>query len=260
MGGKSSSGPKAPDPWTQAQAQLWAGKEAMRQGALYNQMGINSPWGQQYYTGAVGSPERTLNIELSPEAERARALQSQLTSALGGYALGELGPAMMERLRAPPGQAGEEIYQRGLARLEPEFERSETERQSQLLGQGIPVGSRAYAQEMDRMDRRQAEALENLELSSQIAGREEDRLARSQSINELIATLGAAPEIGSPATMMPGQQGMTPPNIGGYMQQNYGNELARWQQQQQNRAGLYGLGGTALAFGPDIIKGWKGLF
>lgn len=260
MGGKSSKAPKPPDPWSQAQAQSQLNQEALWYNALYNQMGINSPWGRQYYTGGIGSPERTLNIELSPEAERARELQSQLTSALGGYALEELGPAMMERLRAPPGQAGEEIYQRGLSRLEPGWERREEAAQSQLVGQGIPVGSRAYGQEMNRLDERRADELENLALSSEIAGREEDRLARSQSINELIGLLGAAPQIGSPATMMPGMSSMAAPNIAGYMGQNYANEMARWQQQQQNQAGLYGLAGTGLAFGPEIIGGWKGLF
>lgn len=258
--GKSSKGPKPPDPWNQAAAQSEANRQTMYYNALYNQMGIESPWGRQYYTGEIGSPDRTLNLELGPEAERARTLQSQLTSALGGYALNELGPAMMERLRAPPGRAGEEIYQRGLNRLMPGFERRETGTRSQLLGQGIPVGSRAYGQEMNRLEENRADALENLALSSEIAGREEDRLARSQSINELIGLLGASPEIGNPAMMMPGQQGMGAPDIGGYMGQNYANQMARWQQGQQNRAGLLGLAGTALAAGPDIITGWKDLF
>ncbi len=244
--GKGSKEPDYPDPRQTAQAQAQANAEAVREAARVNQIGIRSPFGRQYYTGQIGAPNRRLNIELTPGGERIRSSQEQLAEMISGYGAGTLGPMVTERLSEPTGTAGDVIYERGLNRLQPEYEETEQQLRSRLLGQGIPEGSRAYEQAMGQFERRRADAMENLALSSEIAGFGEDRAQRSQAINELAALLQGAPAIGSPATMMPGQYNIAPPDIAGLTMGQYSADLNRYNRDAQQLGGLYNLLGTGV--------------
>jgi len=247
MGKKS--GPKPPDPSDTAQAQAGVNREAVRESALMNQIAVNSPYGRQFYTGKIGTPGRTLNIEMTPGGERTRQSQEALAELISGYGAGALGPAVMERLSADPGAAGDAIYQRGLNRLEPQYDESQTLLESKLMSQGIPAGSRAWEQAMGQFGRQRSDAMENLALSSEIAGFSEDRAARSQAINELSALLQGAPAIGSPATTSPGQYGIAPPDISGLISQEYAGRVGQADREAQalgNVAG--GLGQLASGF------------
>lgn len=239
--GKGSS-PKAPDPWQTAEAQRYFMRGAAEDTARFNQMGINSPWGRQYYTGRIGSPDRQMHIELSPDQQRLLDYQNQLSGQLFGYGTEQLAPAMMERLMAPDSTAVEDaLYERGLERLQPELERREARTQSDLMSGGIPVGSRAYGQEMNRLQEREDQALENLALSSRVAGAQENRLQRQQAIQELSSILGQIPGMQSPATMMPGAMQVGAPDFAGGAWNQYGAQMGRYNQRAANLGGLYGM-------------------
>lgn len=247
MGKKS--GPKPPDPQDTAQAQVGANREAVRESALMNQISVNSPYGRQYYTGGIGTPGRALNIELTPGGERTRQSQEALAELISGYGAGSLGPAVMDRLSAGPGAAGDAIYQRGLNRLEPQYDESQTLLESKLMSQGIPPGSRAWEQAMGQFGRQRSDAMENLALSSEIAGFSEDRASRSQAINELSALLQGAPAIGSPATTSPGQYGVAAPDISGLISQEYAGNMAQANREAQMLGNVSsGLGQLASGF------------
>ena len=64
-------------------------------------------------------------------------------------------------------------FQRALNRLSPQFDEQRQATEQRLADQGIPIGSEAYQAEMDRLDRSQNDARENLALSSVGAGRQE---------------------------------------------------------------------------------------
>ena len=252
MAKKGSKTPKAPDPWKTAQAQAAANKEAIRESAIVNQIGVNTPYGRQFYTGEVGQPDRTLNVELTPGGEEARGYQEELATLLSGYGAGELGPSVLDRLSSPDSSAVENaLYERGAGRFEPRFERQEERLHSRLVNQGVPPGSRAYEQAMEQFREQQDEAYENLALSSTVAGAGENRAQRSQAINELSALLQGAPAIGQPPAQMPGQYQIAPPDIAGLTSQQYAGDVSAYNAQQaraaQEMGGLYSLGGTAAA-------------
>lgn len=239
-----TSAPSPPDPRETANAQAEANRRAIRESAEINQIDINSPWGRQYYTGTIGQPDRALNIELTPGGERSRLAQEQLTELLSGFGLETLGPQVMDRLGQGDSRRVEDaIYQRGLERLQPEYEEGREALRSRLIGQGLSPGSRAYEQAMGQFGRREADALENLALSSISQGAAENRAQRSQSINELAALLQGAPAIGSPATQMPTQYQMAPPDIAGLTMGNYAGQLNAYNTRANELGGLYGLGG-----------------
>ena len=160
MGGGKSSGGRGPSPADTARAQGLANAEAVRESARVNQIGIESPYGRQFYTGELGrtgSDARILNIELTPGAERIRRAQEQLGGLLSQYGARELGPAALARLSQGPGTAADTFYERGAARLDPRYERAGETLRSRLIGQGLAPGSRAYQQAMDQFAEQEAE-------------------------------------------------------------------------------------------------------
>ena len=241
---KGGSRPRAPDPAATAAAQAQANKEAVRESALVSQIGINSPWGRQFYTGQLGEPDRALNIELTPTGQETLGYQEQLANLISQYGAETLGPSVTERLGAGGSTAADALYERGLARLEPEYDEAEELLRSRLMSQGIPVGSRAYEQSMGRFGRQRADAMENLALSSEIGGFAEDRAQRSQAINELAALLQGAPAIGAPPTQLPAQYQIASPDIAGLTAADYAGRLNAYNTDAQRLGGLYGLAGT----------------
>ena len=87
MGKKST--PSAPDPVATANAQASANKEAVTESARVNQIGTWGPQGRTYYTGEIGSPERTQVTELAPEQQALYDQQMQLGQSLGTTAQGK---------------------------------------------------------------------------------------------------------------------------------------------------------------------------
>ena len=66
MGKSNSSAPAAPDPYATAAAQASANSAAVRESALMNQIGQNTPYGNLFYSGEIGSPDRAVNTTLAP--------------------------------------------------------------------------------------------------------------------------------------------------------------------------------------------------
>ena len=64
-------------------------------------------------------------------------------------------------------------FQRGLNRIDPYMQEQRSAMAQRLQNQGLPVGSEAYDQELNRFDRSRSDQLENLALSSVGAGRAE---------------------------------------------------------------------------------------
>ena len=64
-------------------------------------------------------------------------------------------------------------FQRGLNQIDPYLQKQRSSLAQRLANQGLPVGSEAHSNEMNRFDRSRGDALENLALSSVGAGRSE---------------------------------------------------------------------------------------
>lgn len=252
---KSGGGaPSAPDPAATAQAQAEANARAIRESAKVNQVGINSPWGKQFWEGTIGQPDRELNIELTPGGERARQSQEQLAELLSGFGAETFGPQAIERLGAPDSDIGDMIYERAIGRREPEFRENEELLRSKLMTQGLSPGSRAYEQALGKLQRGEQFARDDLALSSTLSGFGENRAQRSQAINELSALLQGAPAIGSPATQMPAQYQVAPPDIAGLTMGNYYGQQGAYNSDASERAGIYGALGQLGAAGLGLLS------
>ena len=69
MGGKKSK-PKVPDPVKTAEAQATYNTQAAQESAGLNQVTQRSPYGSTYWTGEIGSPDRTQHTTFAPAIQR----------------------------------------------------------------------------------------------------------------------------------------------------------------------------------------------
>lgn len=162
-------------------------------------------------------------------------------------------------------------YEQTASRLRPEFEKQRSQLEQRLADQGLPIGSDAYNEEINRLEQNQNDQLQNLALQSVQAGRsEQDRLARlgatlrGQQFNEQTslttlenqARAGRFGEIGSVLGFAsPFTQYNTPQiDVAGIINQGYQNQLNAFNNRQagnlfspQNLGLLAQAGATAYA-------------
>ena len=85
MGGKSGGGPSPPDPVATAQAQYGWNRQAALDSARLNQINQLTPWAGTYWTGEVGSPDRTQHTVYNPALNQA-IFGSLVPQMLASYA------------------------------------------------------------------------------------------------------------------------------------------------------------------------------
>ena len=98
------SAPKAPSPEAQAQAQMGMNREAILESAKHSQIGQRTPFGSLFYTGELGSPERTQHVSLHPaEQERLDARRTIQSGLLNLALTGDASPtdALVQALSNP---------------------------------------------------------------------------------------------------------------------------------------------------------------
>lgn len=307
MGKSTPSPPPQPDPVATAQAQGAANKEAILESARLNQFNIQSPYGSRSFSGTLGEPDRTMTIGLSPEGQQAYEAQQGLTTGLSQFGANTLFPQVEQAFQEPldfggapalpefgqgftpeqlmenAGALEQSTYQRGLNRLQPQFDEAADQINTTLFARGIDPMSEAGRRERERLERSQGEQMENLALSSIGAGRaEQSRLLaeqraqdalgqqlgmgqrqqfiseqmarRSQPINELAALLQGAPAIGTPQFPNPASYQIAPGDVQGQIAQNYQNQLNLYNQNRSQQANSFGnLLGTAGQLGMLLL-------
>ena len=158
-------------------------------------------------------------------------------------------------------------------RLQPQFEQQRRLIEQRLADQGLPIGSEAYQEEINRLEESQNEQLAKASFDAVSAGRaEQDRLARlssalrGQGLNEQLALSGLesqsrAQQFGELGALLgfnsPFQaQNVIPVDVAGITNSAYANQLAGYQMQQQaagQRAQNFAqLGGAAAFLMSDI--------
>jgi hypothetical protein len=150
-------------------------------------------------------------------------------------------------------RAQQAFYESAASQLRPEFDRQRGQIEQRLVDQGLPVGSKAYQEEMTRLEKQQGGQLSQLAQESVQAGSaESDRLARlamalqGQQFNvqsgltslENQARASQFGELGSLFGLtQPFQQYNTPSiDVGGIYNNSYQNQLAASQMKQQGQA------------------------
>lgn len=274
MGKKTPKAPKAPDPTATAAAQTDANREAIEQSARYNQINQVGPYGKTYYTGELGSPNRTQVTELSPAEQRQLDLQNQSSEALMTYgksraqSLGaDLGP-LNNDYSADAKRLEDATYNQGMSRLNPQFESQQRQLETSLANRGIPLGSEAYNNSMKEYSQSKNDAISSLANQSIGLGRQEqsrlfgqDMNRRNQAINEVSSLMQGQGAIQAPQAQQMAQYNMNPVDMAGLIGQQYNSQMNNYNQklsnQQAQMGGLFSLAGTAASAAAFSSKGFK---
>lgn len=199
------SPPAPPDYSAAATAQGAANKEAALATGQLSNPNINSPAGARrvtYTTDPVtGNPIPTITDSYAPGQQALydkdialKGLMADLGIGAAGKAQGILGsPVDFSGAPAAPGggeKTRQQVYDAMMARVNTDYDRQLDNTNSNLVARGIPVGSKAYAREMEMLDRGRNDARNvAIQGSGQEAQRDfgMDMDARRQAITEILA-------------------------------------------------------------------------
>lgn len=200
--GKSSA-PPPPDYAGAAQQTAAGNLAAAQQATEANRVNTNTPYGSLKYTQDAANPNRwTADVTLSPEQQKLLNQQNQTSLGLAGLqnsATGRVADAMAKpfdtsSLPSAPVNAGQTAQQAIMARLQPQFDRSEEQLRSRLANQGIMQGSDAYNAEVGNFNQGKNDAYSqaalqgiNLDTSARQNAIQEQSYLRSLPLNELNA-------------------------------------------------------------------------
>ncbi|MEM8791022.1 MAG: hypothetical protein AAGE80_05360 [Pseudomonadota bacterium] len=150
-------------------------------------------------------------------------------------------------------ELGDQIFESAFSRLAPAMAEGDDRIMTNLQSRGLPIGSEAYNEAMNRHQRERDDTLSRLALDADIASRNEqsrvfnlDTQERATALNEMASLLGGAyvPAVAAPSSNVPGI------NYSGIVNQSYANQVNATNQANAQRGGafgsLIGLGGAAL--------------
>jgi hypothetical protein len=251
----------------------FTGKEAEGRSAVYVE---ESPYQRAFRTGGEG-----LSLGLINQIQQQGAALPQVRSA-SGIERG-LTP-LSTNFSGDARRAQQSFYEASASQLRPEFDRQRGQIEQRLADQGLPVGSKAYQEELNRLEQQQGSQLSQLSQQSVQAGSAEaDRLARlamalqgqqfnTQSGLTSLENQARAGQFGELGTLFgltqPFQQYNTPQiDVGGIYNNSYQNQLARSQMIGQQKAqtmqtigqiGGYMLSDERLKEGVSLVGNEKG--
>ena len=249
--GKSSSSPPPPDYESAANAT-----------AAGNRVNQYTPYGSFVYSeegvDSQGNPRWSATTSLSPEQKQLLDLQNKTSIGLGN--LQQQGLGYVENMLANPFDtsklaqtginAGEDMTQSILRRLQPQLNQQAKSFETKMANQGIPLGSEAYQNAKQAFDQQQNDLL----TSAVIQGTQTGLAANQQGFNQLgyirnepVNTLNAI-RAGAQVTNPSFGQTAAGPDLLGATQAGYNAQLAASNAQNAAKnsftSGLMGLGGT----------------
>jgi hypothetical protein len=243
LGKGSSQAPSAPDPYQVAGAQGALNDRSARLSAQLNRTNINSPYGSQTWT--QNGDQWTSNMSLNPQTQ-------QLFDQHQGLALG-LGNQAQANLSQPFSLGGAMDTLSSV--LEPQYQRDEDALRTRLTNSGFRQGSEGFDQslqdfQVNKDKSRAATAQQAFNLASAL---------RTQPLTEMNMLQGSQPTM--PQMQPGGNVGVNPADIQSAFGNQYAGQLANFNAQQQQQAGLmsglFGLGGAALISDRRLKKNIK---
>jgi len=267
--GKSASAPPPPDYAAAAKQTAEGNLEAARANIAANRVNQYTPYGSLEYkiSGAdpYGNPTWSATQSLSPAQQQLLDYQNQSSLGLGQLANKGLGyvenmlntPFDTSKLPQTGINAGEDMTQSIMRRLQPQLQQEQKSFDAQMANQGIPLGSEAYQNAKNIFDQRQNDKL----VSSIIQGTQTGQQARQQGLqeqaylrNEPLNTLNAVrtgAQVQGPTFVNPAMQANTAgADILGATQMGYNAQMgAANAQNAANNAmtqGLFSLGGAGI--------------
>lgn len=295
MGKSAPSAPAAPDPNVTSAAQTKSNQET----ALYN-FGLNnpnttSPLGNLAFsvdTTDPNKPQTTENITLSPAEQQLLNQYEQNQTQQGataGTALNNVSnlfntpydlaghtPQLLSQsdLQGDLQNAQNALYHQQTQYLDPQFSQAQSQLQTQLSNQGIPMGSAAYQTAMDNLARQKQQAYQSAQDSATAGGAAyQSQLSQTGLANQAQAAQLYSQQYQEPLTLynslmtgtqpnMPQFSGVNtsnaaPTNVLGAYNQQYQGQLNQYNAQvgaqNSQTSGITGLLGSGLSAAAMII-------
>lgn len=278
MGKSAPSPPKAPDPAETAAAQAAANESTARVQAALNRVNQYTPYGNIEYTD-LGDDRWKANVTLSPAQQAISDLREQGTTKYGqiaNQALPRVGEIMSQDLdfdSLPPLDQNVTNRQRVedalFSRMQPRLDAQRQELDTRLRNQGLTPGSDAWNRAWQEYSIGENDA--RLATIS-AAGTEQQRLygmsadQRQRALQEMLASrqiplneaaaLMAGTQVNYPTFSAVPQTGVAPTDVAGITNAAFNNQMALYNAQMQQQAGLYGglasLGGSIISTIPFI--------
>lgn len=274
-------GPSAPDPRETAAAQGAANLSTAIGSSVLSNINEVSPYGNVNYSQSgyetvpdpsdpkgkktIKVPRYTRTTTLSPDQQALLDQQNQAGQGLNELAISQIGrlnttlndPFTLEGLpeRTTDFSADRQRVEDAImSRLEPRFAKDEEIMRTRLQNQGNTPGSEIYNDELGRQDQAKTDArmqailaggdeqsrLAALAADTRNAALQERLTVRNQPINEVSTLLGGG-QVTVPQFAAPSGATVGSVPIGQYIQDDYANRSAAYQNQM---GGMFGLAGT----------------
>lgn len=265
--GKQQSAPAAPDYTGAAQATAQGNLQAAQTAASANRVNQVTPYGSLTYSesgkDSQGNPMWTATQSLSPDQQKLLDYQNQSSLGLGsiqnqglGYVQNMLDkPFDTSALPAEQINAGQTAQDAIMSRLDPSFDRRQSQLETQLANQGIARGTEAYTNAQGdlnnaRNDAYTQAALQGMGIGQQARqqGLQEQSFLRNEPLNTLNAVRSGAQVQGPQFTNVPQQSATQGADYLGATNAQYqaasGNANAGNAANSGMMGGLMQLGGT----------------
>lgn len=257
MGKKGSSAPPPPDPRETSAAQTGTNVATALANNSMQMVDQVTPYGSltheqtdshtftDPYTGkSYAIPRYTATTTLSPE-EQYKLGQNQTAQAnLADVAVdrSEFLKNYLPNTDAVTDAIDGKLYDLGASRLDPRFERQESDLRTRLAQQGIAPGSEAFNREMEGLSQSRNDAYNQLALN----GRGQALAEVNQPINQITALLSNS-QVQNPNVQMVQPGAMPTTDNAGLISQNYSQQYQAANDAQNRRSSL--LGGLFSAGG-----------
>jgi hypothetical protein len=281
MGKGAPSYPQPIDPTKIINAQEGANVQTAMIQQLMNMMGTNSPFGSTSYKQTGGQtvngqyiPTYSKNQQISPWAQGIIDQLGNINGGGGGSGPGFASPGASAGGGGPGGgssvmqlsdpklleqNVSNALYNQATSRLDPQWQKTDTQTADMLANQGIVPGTAAYDHAMQDSSMAKNDAYTSAQNSATAAAEQaasqlfgEQLAGHQQGISDIQAPLGAM------AQLMAGMSGQTTPQTGlsgtdvSGIYGNYQNQLNnQYQAQMQQYNGM--LGGLGSLFG-DVMQ------
>lgn len=203
-GGKGGGAPKAPDPWTVANATTQTNNQTAAFNKALNLNNYSNPFGSQWtdMVGIDGSGAPIYNTRISASQPlqsligstmgAASGAQGQVSNALFGLGglntqLSGLAGSIDPNAAQQAGQRGQDAaYAAQTQYLDPRFSQGQTSLESQLANQGLTPGSQAYDNAMKNFNLSKNQAYSDAANQSILTGQQ----IGTQMLQNQLATVG----------------------------------------------------------------------
>lgn len=153
---------------------------------LVNNPNIIGPGGKQFFDPLTN----TIRIEESGFQKEQRRRQEALAAGLSGSLSGQLPTQNIQQVLGQlPSVNNEAVtqatFQQAKNLLDPEFTQQRRRLEQQLADQGLPPGSEAFNEQINRLERSQGQQLQQLSLSSVLQGVQTGEAQRAARFGEI---------------------------------------------------------------------------